>query len=156
MGLKKYLTELVVENRIVSRGDAAVQGDLSVDGGASVEGVPSNSTDITRKTDLDSTEAALSSDIDGVDSDLQNHKGDTGNPHNTSASQVGAPTQDEFDDHSARHSQGSADEVRAEDLGAASQNAELFFGPDGAGGVEAKEASGGALDEEMALVYSGL
>lgn len=42
---------------------------------------------------------ASSDELSAVDDDLQGHKDDTENPHKTTADQVGAPTQSEFDDH---------------------------------------------------------
>lgn len=42
---------------------------------------------------------------------LSDHISDTSNPHSVTASQVGAPTQAEFDDHSSRHESGGSDEI---------------------------------------------
>lgn len=49
-------------------------------------------------------------------------------------------------------SAGGASELTAESLGTAETNTELFFGPDGSGGVEARSATGGATTGERALI----
>lgn len=53
----------------------------------------------------------LVSSVDTVSTNLSNHESDTTNPHSVTSDQVSAPSQSEFDDHSARHESGGGDEV---------------------------------------------
>lgn len=48
---------------------------------------------------------------DAVQANLDTHEADTSNPHEVTAAQAGAPTTAAFNDHSARHENGGADEI---------------------------------------------
>lgn len=61
------------------------------------------------------------------------HRADEANPHAVTAAQVGAPTEAEFDDHSARHENGGADEISVAGLSGTLADAQTAAAHDLAG-----------------------